>query len=172
MGFVRGCWGSMRALGPQPCLEEHVLQHWFGDDAAGLRLEHQAGSALGHPSSPCPQPVPAAQQGPARRLPARGVSADHAGTGWEGWAGTPGVTRVVGGGCGTPGWQKGTSRQTLAPGGNPRGCVGSGSVARVLCAGEFKPQQGDRAETRWKRAQDSCGTDQQPHISAFPVTPL
>lgn len=121
MGFIRDCCGSRRALGPQPCLEEQVAQCWLGDASVRMGLEHHGESALGPPGSPCPQPVPAALQGLGRRVPARGVPADHPPPGLDGTAvqRPPWLTRfcrVAGGGCGTPGRRARAGRHQLLVG--------------------------------------------------------
>lgn len=147
MGFVRGCWGSMRALGPQPCLEEHVAQRWLGDASVRMGLEHCGGSALGPPGSPSPQLVPAALQGPGRSVPARGGPADHPPPALHRRAGQgpPGLTRacgVAGGGRGTPTQQKGTCWQASAPGGNPLGMWAVGTQQGWPVLGNSNPSLG------------------------------
>lgn len=143
MGFIRDCCGSRRALGPQPCLEEHVAQCWLGDASVRMGLEHHGGSALGPPGSPCPQPVPAALQGLGRRVPARGVPADHPPPGLDGTRDPHGSPDSAGwlGEAVAPQAEGHVLADTSSWWESPRN-VGGGHMARMACTGEFKHQRG------------------------------
>lgn len=158
-----------------------MAQCWLGDASVGMGLEHHGGSALGPPGPPSPQPVPAAPQSLGRRVPARGVPADHPPPGLDRRAGQgpPGLTRVyevAGGGCGTPGWQKGMRWQTLAPGGNPLGMWAVGTWQGWPVLGNSNPSLGTRLRHDGREPRTTVGLTTSPtcwpHTPVPPGTPL
>lgn len=166
MDFVRDCWGSMRAL---PGGTRGPVLAWgcLCRDGAGAPRRVCPGPPWPSQPSVCASSTPGpGQEGPSQGSPSRPPSPW---TGQEGWAGTPRAHQSLRGGWGRLWGPRMAEGHALADTGSwweSPGDVGSGHMAGVACAGEFKPQPGDRTETRWKGAQDHCGTNHQPHILA------